>query len=137
MDLQSTPPSGRKETLSDILKCFVTEAAKSVDPTNVTENCTFSHIPIPILENIIMGRWPQEQVSEVSADAQLNNFSIFTFQPQDPSDSLVQAYMNEETSDRAQKKSDGAISKKLRDLLNAFGNMDPAFASDSMINSRM
>eukprot|EP00985_Skeletonema_marinoi_P034840 scaffold45003_cov723-Skeletonema_marinoi.AAC.1 len=27
MDLQSTPPSGRKEQLSDILKCFVAEAA--------------------------------------------------------------------------------------------------------------
>jgi len=137
MDLQSTPPSGRKEQLSDILKCFVAEAAKSVDPTNVTENCTFSNIPLPILDNIIMGRWAQEQVSEVSADAQLNNFSIFTFQPQDPADSLVQSYMKEETSDRAQKKSDGAISKKLRDLLNAFGDMDPAFAFESMINARM
>lgn len=137
MELQSAPPSGREEQLSDILRCFTTEAAKSVDPTNVTENCTYSFIPLPILKSLIMGRWPQEQLSAVTVDSQLNNFGVLTFAKQDASNSLVQEYLKEETSDRAQKKSDGTTSKKLRDLLTAFVDMDLNFAADSVINARL
>ena len=135
-EIERMPPSGMKEGFSDTVRCYLAENAKSINPTNIMDNSSLSYIPLPICDNIVKGNWTQDPVTQVDVDSQLNTFSMFTFRAQNPDDKLVQTYLNEETSTRAQNKTDGASSKKLRELLAAFVNMDDSFASKCLVNSR-
>ncbi len=135
-EIQDTPPSGMKENLSDTLRCYFGEKAKSLNPTNAMDNCSLSFIPVPVLESVVKGRWIQEVLTQVTYESQMNNFSLMTFRPQDLKDFLLQEYLNEEASNRNQNKSDGASSKKLRALLATVADMDDHFASKCLINSR-
>lgn len=136
-EIKATPSSGMKEAFADVLQCYLTERADSIDPKDSTQTCTLYHLPLSILETIIKGAWPQEPLAELSAEAQLNAISILTFRPQDADDTLLEAYKKEETSNRAQNKSGGgAGSKALRDYLSVVPRMDDSFAAKAVVNSR-
>ena len=134
-ELEKTPPSGKKDSFSDMLQCYLQEQKSSVDATQVTEHCTICHIPLPICDTIVKGLWPLETTADRSAQSQMNNMGISTFQPQDPSNNLIELHKKEEASDRTQNKSEGVNSRTLKAMLSTVVKMTDDFAPKSLINA--
>ena len=135
-ELKGTPPGGQKDALAEMIRCFISEKEDTIDPTDETERLTITVFPSPIVEQIVKGNWTTSTIANCSVDAQLSQMSMFSFRPHDPNSMLVQAYLDEETSARAQNKSGGSNSKQLRTLLASIGPMDDDMAANSLINAR-